>query len=142
MHLIAFVSQSENIMKSIFSTAMALEAVYNDLSAQIVDLGNEHRTIEDGITQRNEYGIQPVFEYLASNNADEILGVHDKNLCIIDMPSRATEATYRVVAKSNLIVQPVTARAKDFKLTIMLLLLIAAEGESHPRSCFLLVHIG
>ncbi len=110
MNLITFVSQSGNVMKSTLATAMSLEAVHNDLSVKVADLDNEHRTIEDWIAQRNDYGIQPVFEYFTPNNADEALkGFDDENLCIIDAPSRATEATYRIAAKSDLIIQPVTA---------------------------------
>ena len=110
MNLIAFVSQSGNVMKSTLATAMALEAVHNDLKVKLADLDNEHRTIEEWIAQRAEYGIEPMFDYFTPNSADEALkGFSDENLCIIDAPSRATEATLKIAAKADLVVQPVTA---------------------------------
>jgi len=110
MNLIAFVSQSGNVMKSTLATAMALEAVHNDLKVKVADLDNEHRTIEEWALQRAEYGIEPGFDYFLPNSADEALkGFNNENLCIIDAPSRATEATLKVASKADLVVQPVTA---------------------------------
>jgi cellulose biosynthesis protein BcsQ len=110
MNLIAFVSQSGNVMKSTLATAMALEAVHNGLSVKVADLDNEHRTVEEWIEQRRQFGIEPVFDYFAPNSADEALnGFNEENLCIIDAPSRATEATLKIAEKADLVVQPVTA---------------------------------
>lgn len=110
MNLIVFVSQSGNVMKSTLATAMALEAVHNKLSVKVADLDNEHRTIEEWIEQREEYGIEPIFDYFSPNSADEALkGFDNENLCIIDAPSRAATATLRISEKADLVVQPVTA---------------------------------
>jgi cellulose biosynthesis protein BcsQ len=110
MNLIAFVSQSGNVMKSTLVTAMALEAVHNDLKVKVADLDNEHCTIVEWVSQRLEYGIEPVFDYFSPNSAGEVLkGFSDESLCIIDAPSRATEATLKIASKANLVVQPVTA---------------------------------
>jgi len=73
MNLIAFVSQSGNVMKSTLATAMALEAVHNDLKVKVADLDNEHRTIDEWVSQRLEYGIGPIFDYFLPNSADEAL---------------------------------------------------------------------
>lgn len=97
-------------MKSTLATAMALEAVHNGLSVKVADLDNEHRTVEEWIEQRRQFGIEPVFDYFTPNSADEALnGFSDENLCIIDAPSRATEATLKIAEKADLVVQPVTA---------------------------------
>ena len=143
MNLIAFVSQRGNVMKSTLATAMALEAVHNDLKVKLADLDNEHRTIEEWIAQRAEYGIEPMFDYFTPNSADEALkGFSDENLCIIDAPSRATEATLKIAAKADLVVQPVTAWAKDLKLAIKLFYQLIQNGILPDKLVFVLVRIG
>lgn len=110
MNLIAFVSQSGNVMKSTLATAMGLEAVHNGINVAVADLDTEHRTIDGWITQRKEYGIEPVFPHFTSNHADEALsGFNDQTLGIIDAPSRATEATVKIAKQADLVIQPVTA---------------------------------
>lgn len=84
-----------------------------------------------------------MFDYFLPNSANEALkGFSDENLCIIDAPSRATEATLKIASKADLVVQPVTAWAKDLKLAIKLFYQLIENGISPDKLVFVLVRIG
>ncbi len=143
MNKIAFVSQSGNVMKSTLASAMALEAVQNDLSVAIADLDTEHRTITSWIDQRKEYGISPIFKVYSVNSASEALSCFDdERLCIIDAPSRATTATVKIALGSDLIIQPTPPSKKDLDLALNTFFQLYNDGVPVKKMLFVITRVG
>ena len=143
MSVIAFVSQSGNVMKSTLATVTALEATKNDIDVAVADLDVENRTITSWMNQRKEYGIKPLFKVYTVNSAREALKCfQNEQLSIIDAPSRATSATIEIALNSDLIIQPTTPGKKDMDLGIETFVQLIKKGVPIEKLLFIITRIG
>jgi len=143
MSVIAFVSQSGNVMKSTLATVTALEATKNDIDVAVADLDVENRTITSWMNQRKEYGIKPLFKVYTVNSAREALNCfQNEQLSIIDAPSRATSATIEIALNSDLIIQPTTPGKKDMDLGIETFVQLIKKGVPIEKLLFIITRIG
>lgn len=143
MKIISFISQSGNVMKTTLANAMALECVNNNYESAIADLDVEHRTTANWMRQREEFEIFPQLPVYEVNSALESLECfNDEHICIIDAPSRATEATKIISLNSDLIVQPTPPSKKDIDLALNTFYQLASDGVDPKKMIIVLTRVG
>jgi chromosome partitioning protein len=130
-------------MKSTLASALALEAVHNELSVSVVDLDPEHRTITEWMADRVESGIEPTFQVHEAENAAQALQFFSgEDLYIIDCPSRATAASLEIAKNVDLVIQPSTPGKKDLDLSVKTFHQLVGEGIPVERLLLILTRVG
>ncbi len=130
-------------MKSTLASALALEAIHNDLAVSVADLDPEHRTITKWMADRVERGIEPIFQVHEANNAAQALQFFSgEELYIIDCPSRATAATIEISKNVDLVIQPSTPGKKDLDLSVDTFHQLVGEGIPVNRLLLILTRVG
>lgn len=135
--LLAFISQSGNVMKTSLAAATAAEfAKTPDLKILAIDLDHEHRR-QGSLTKwdrlraayhpdRERFDIQSPDSI---NEAIDIINAaQNYDAIILDCPSRATRATVALAHDVDLVVMPMTPTDKDMDLTVETASLIVEAG--------------
>lgn len=135
--LLAFISQSGNVMKTSLAAATAAEfAKTPDLKILAVDLDHEHRK-QGSLTKwdklRTAYHPERErFDIASPDTVAEAISIinaaRDYDAIILDCPSRATRATVALAEDVDLVVMPMTPTDKDMDLTIETASMIAHAG--------------
>lgn len=134
--LLAFVSQTGNVMKTTLAAATAIELVKSGADIAVLDLDREHRQLGSLATwAADRAAFQPDRTQLAVLTADskkEAIGhieaARDKRVIILDCPSRASEATAAIAAMAMLTVFPLVPGKKDSYLTLHTIHQVIADG--------------
>lgn len=124
--LLAFVSQTGNVMKTTLAAATAIELAKIGADIAVLDLDREHRQLGSLATwAADRASFQPHRQQLSVLTADStkeaIQHIHDatmKRVVILDCPSRASDATAAIAAMSTLTVFPLVPGKKDSYLTL------------------------
>ncbi|MHC0449681.1 MAG: hypothetical protein ACRY3E_06385 [Candidatus Lariskella arthropodorum] len=129
MNKIAFISQSDNVMKSTLA-ATALEAVKSGLDVAVADLDIEPRTITSWMKQMEEYNISPLVKVYPVASAVEAIGVLVRSgyVSLMHLVWRATSATVEIASACDLIIQPTTPSKKDLDLAIGIFMQLLQKG--------------
>jgi cellulose biosynthesis protein BcsQ len=149
--IIAFVSQTGNVMKTTLTAAVGLTLAAAGTTVQAYDLDLEHfmlgeslKTWLDDRAQRQKHLVQMPCRYwpnaasalaaAAARPADEIV--------LIDCPSRATEATAKIVRQADFVVIPQVPGNKDKRLLEASLAALLASGADPTRMAFIFTRTG
>lgn len=126
-HLIAFVSQTGNVMKTTLAAATAIELIKNDVATVALDLDREHRLLGSLTTWAKDRALyhpqRDQLEVLAPNSAEEAAALiqanaSDPDVYLLDCPSRAGQATAQIAAAVDLVVFPIVPGKKDLHLSL------------------------
>ena len=139
--LLAFVSQTGNVMKTTLAAATAIELVKIGADIAVLDLDREHRELGSLATwAADRAAFQPDRTPLKVLTADSkkeavahIEAAADKRVIILDCPSRASDATTAIAAMAMLTVFPLVPGKKDSYLTLHTIHQIIADGVPPER---------
>ena len=146
-HLIAFVSQTGNVMKTTLAAATAIELIKNEVATVALDLDREHRLLGSLSTwAKDRRTLQPhkdQLEVLAPNSAEEAAAlIHantsDPDIYLLDCPSRAGQATAQIAAAVDLVVFPIVPGKKDLHLSLHTIHGMIALGVDPKRIAIVL----
>ncbi len=144
--LLAFVSQTGNVMKTTLAAATAIELVKSGADIAVLDLDREHRELGSLATwAADRAAFQPARPQLLVQTADSkkeaiqlIYDAYDKRVVILDCPSRASDATAAIAAMSTLTVFPLVPGKKDSYLTLATMHKVIAEGVAPEQLAIVL----
>lgn len=135
--LLAFISQSGNVMKTSLAAAVATElAKTPDLKILTIDLDHEHRK-QGSISKWNKlreayHPDRARFDIQSPDSVGEAIALinaaRDYDAIILDCPSRATKATVALAEDVDLVVMPMTPTDKDLDLTLETASMIVQAG--------------
>ena len=139
--LLAFVSQTGNVMKTTLAAATAIELAKIGADIAVLDLDREHRQLGSLATwAADRASFQPDRAQLTVLTADSkkeaiahIEAAHDKRAVILDCPSRASDATAAIAAMAMLTVFPLVPGKKDSYLTLHTIHQVIADGVPPER---------
>lgn len=141
-HRIAFISQSGNVMKTSLAFGLSISCLQNGLSVEACDLDIEHRTLAQFGHNRQGNGLEPpLMVYTAKTAKEAIEHRSDKDLFIIDCPSRASKATLEIARHVDLVIQPSTTGRKDLDLAIKTFYQLAKAGIPQKKLIFALTRV-
>jgi len=147
--IIAFVSQTGNVMKTTLAAATGIALVEAGIATLAIDLDKEHRDLgaslqtwaDDRAALHEKRSQLPV---IAANTAEEALTQargSDAQIVIIDCPSRATDATAHIARAADFVVLPLVPGKNDAALTMLTIGRIIAAGVSADRMAVILTRI-
>ena len=124
--LIAFLSQTGNVMKTTLAAATALELVKAGMPVLSIDIDREHRQLGSLSTWANDRRQHyPERDQLmvatpdTANDAFELINQTDPDtIVVLDCPSRASTATAAIAQAVDLVVFPIVPGKKDAHLSL------------------------
>lgn len=122
--IVSFISQTGNVMKSTISQALAVKLTQMEVLTTLCCLDREHRSVNEFFKARENHNRNSSYKrtmfwmYNALNAKHALDNFNDEQVYIIDMPSRAGQATIDIASKSDLIVMPTCTGLKDLNLTV------------------------
>lgn len=148
--IIAFVSQTGNVMKTTLAAALGVALGEAGISTLAIDLDKEHRalgaSLETWATERaSRHPSRTQLEVRAAASAEEALALArtaTHQIVIIDCPSRATAATAHIAEAADFVVLPLVPGVKDAALTLVTIGRIIMAGVRADRLAVVLTRIG
>ena len=139
--LLAFVSQTGNVMKTTLAAATAIELVKIGADIAVLDLDREHRELGSLATWAADRASfqpeRPQLKVLTADSKKDAIGHIEaaaaKRVIILDCPSRASDATAAIAAMAMLTVFPLVPGKKDSYLTLHTIHQIIADGVPPER---------
>lgn len=124
--LIAFVSQTGNVMKTTLAAAVGIAMVAAEHPTVAIDLDLEHRRLGDSLAtwlkrRARNHPQRPQLPVLEPDTVGEALAMAATRLghfVLMDCPSRASAVTDHVVDAADFVVLPIQPNAKDVRLTL------------------------
>lgn len=110
MTIIAFISQKGGVGKSTLAQALAIEAQKKKFRPLLADCDNQQATSQEWSQIKQKVPCQ-VFTSIK----DIWSQAKNYDLLIIDGPARASQATYEIAQKADLVIQPVGASRADLR---------------------------
>ena len=148
--IIAFVSQTGNVMKTTLAAAVGLQLIGAGVATTAIDLDPEHRALGGSLDTwaRDRASLHPhrdQLPVLTADDADEALTTARSctaSIVIIDCPSRATTATAKIADAADFVVLPLVPGKKDSMLTLTTIARLIAAGVSLRRFAVVLTRTG
>lgn len=139
--IIAFVSQTGNVMKTTLAAALGIALGEAGIHTLAIDLDTEHRSLgaslETWASERaNSQPDRVQLETKAAGSSDEALAIaraSNRQIVIIDCPSRATAATTQIASEADFVVLPLVPGVKDAALTVVTIGRILMGGVRADR---------
>lgn len=148
--IIAFVSQTGNVMKTTLAAAVGVALGEAGISALAIDLDKEHRALGASLEtwardRAQNYPDRVQLEVQAADTAEEALRLARASapqIVLIDCPSRATAATAHIADAADFVVLPVVPGVKDAALTVVTIGRIIMAGVRADRLAVVLTRVG
>lgn len=144
--IIAFVSQTGNVMKSTLCAAVGVQLNGAGLTTIAVDLDPEHRALGASLSswahdRRSQQPLRDPLDVIDADTAKEALAIAlaaDADIVLIDCPSRASEATTHIVNAADFVILPIVPGKKDAVLTMVTIGRLLQAGVRHDRLAVIL----
>jgi cellulose biosynthesis protein BcsQ len=147
--IIAFVSQTGNVMKTTLAAALGVALGEAGIAALAIDLDKEHRALGASLAtwaadRAINHPDRVQLEVKPADTAEEALLLARSSgrlIVIVDCPSRATAATAHIAAAADFVVLPLVPGVKDAALTLITIGRIIMAGVSAERLAVVLTRI-
>ncbi len=147
--IIAFVSQTGNVMKTTLAAAVAVALGEAGIPTVAIDLDREHRALGASLEtwaadRRVRHPERVQIEVEAAETAEEALQLarrSGREMAIIDCPSRATAATALIAGAADFVVMPLVPGVKDAALTVVTVGRIIMAGVRADRLAVILTRV-
>lgn len=142
--IIGIVSQKGGVGKSTISRAIAREAAHAGLRPKIADLDVQQSTVIEWNKRRIEKDIQPEVSVENFKTVEQTLkSVPDiYDILIVDSPARASQGTFEIAKKANVIIQPTGASLDDLQPAILTFHELVKAGIPKSKLVFALNRVG